>query len=87
MRYKTAEEIAKENEHLSGVKSREAINRAFLLQDDSRLWPINGRFNATKRAIRNVMRIYNQTNDYELDGIDYSMAIEYHLSVVVNNAI
>ena len=63
-----------------------AINKAFRLQDDSHLFPIRNRFNATERAIkqaRAIMSAYGQA----CIGLEYCLTIDSRLSSIVNNAI
>ena len=48
--------IAERAERYTGPANRAAINRAFRAADQSHLWPISGRFDATERAIRAVRR-------------------------------
>ena len=64
--------------------SRRAINKMFLNNDESHLWPINGKFNATEHAIRRVNRMerYNGA----LYGYEYAMAIDEEISKIVNSA-
>lgn len=54
---KTPEQIAKDCDHLTGRKNIIAINKAFRDQDDSKLAPINGKFNVTIRAIERLVRL------------------------------
>ena len=58
------------------------INKAYRDMDESRLWPICGRFNATNRAIRRV-------NNYERNAgtvspLERAYMIEGELSQIVN---
>lgn len=46
------------------------INRLFRDADDSRLWPICGKFNATERAIRRLRRLQH-------DGLCFNGSAEY----------
>ena len=48
--------IAERAERYTGRANRAAINKAFRAADESHLWPINNRFDATERAIRAVRR-------------------------------
>lgn len=79
---KTAEEIAKETDHLYGVANIRAINKIYRSMDDSHLWPIKGKFNATERAIRQV-----RNNSDPLYGLEYCYAIESELTIIVNGEI
>ena len=66
--------------------SKRAINKHFRTTDDSNLWPICGKFNATERAIRRVRRFQAQT-DTSIEGLVYWLALESELSNIVNGAI
>lgn len=75
--------IAERAEHLNGRANRTAINRAFREADQSHLWPINGRFDATERAIRAVRRFMRE-GGYDLTGLEYAYALDAELSRIVN---
>ena len=66
--------------------SKRAINKHFRTTDESNLWPICGKFNATKRAIRRVGRFQAQTGA-PIEGLEYWLALESELSNIVNGAI
>lgn len=66
--------------------SKRAINKHFRTTDESKLWPICGKFNATERAIRRVRRFQAQTGT-SIEGLEYWMALESELSNIVNGAI
>ena len=76
------ERIAERAERYTGRANRAAINRAFRAADESHLWPISGRFDATERAIRAVRRIMHEVG--ELSGLEYAYALEAELSRIVN---
>ena len=82
MKIKTPEEIASMTEDLHGLANIRAINRLFREQDESHLWPINGRFNATERAIRRVREF--QRHNGAVYGYEYAMMIDHALSIIVN---
>ena len=65
--------------------SKRAINKYHRSIDESNLWPICGKFNATERAIRRVRRLQAQVGP--LDGLEYWLALEGELSNIVNGAI
>ena len=65
---------------------KRAINKHFRTTDESNLWPICGKFNATKRAIRRVRRFQAQTGT-PIEGLEYWLALESELSNIVNGAI
>ena len=57
-----------------------AINAVFRRYDESNLYPIHGRFNATERAIRRLRR-----NKLDLQGIEYASALDCEISQIVNS--
>lgn len=61
------------------------INAYFRKNDDSHLWPICGRFNATERAIRRVRRLRRQGREVH-PGLEYYLTLEGVLSEIVNAA-
>ena len=75
--------IVERAERYNGRANRAAINRAFRAADESHLWPINGRFDATERAIRAVRR-YMRESGYDLAGLEYALAVDGELSRIVN---
>lgn len=54
--------------------SKKQINALFRKEDDSNLWPICGRFNATERAIRKLRRL-------EKEGLEVNSGLEYYLAL------
>lgn len=58
------------------------INELFRRHDESHLFPINGDFNVTERAIRRL-RKYMKTNG-SFDGADYAYALDQEISNIVN---
>ena len=74
--------IVERAERYTGRANRAAINKAFRAADESHLWPINNRFDATERAVRRCMR-----DAGELAGLEYAYALEAELSRIVNGAI
>lgn len=58
------------------------INAYFRKHDDSHLWPICGRFNATERAIRRLRRMGLAGNG----GLEYYLTLEREVSEIVNAA-
>lgn len=77
------EAIVKRAEHLNGRANRAAINRAFREADESHLWPINGKFDATERAIRSVQRFMRESGE-DLAGLAYALVLDEELSRIVN---
>lgn len=61
------------------------INAYFRKHDDSHLWPICGRFNATERAIRRIRR-YCRDGMEVCSGLEYYLTLEREISEIVNNA-
>lgn len=82
MHYLTAEQIAKDAEHLDGLANIRAINKAFRGQDESGKWPISGRFNVTERAIRRLRR-----EGYDGYGLDYALSLAGVMGEIVNGAV
>lgn len=62
--------------------SRRQINAYFRQHDESRLWPVCGRFNATERAIRRVRRMGLAGRG----GLEYYLTLERVASEIVNAA-
>ena len=77
--------IVERAERYTGRANRAAINKAFRAADESHLWPINNRFDATERAIRAVRRYMRDAG--ELAGLEYAYALEAELSRIVNGAL
>lgn len=68
------------NEQVRDLSIRQ-INSAFRSQDESHKFPINGRFNATERAIRRLRKFgYN-------GGLEYVLAMENEISNIVNHVL
>lgn len=61
------------------------INAFFRKHDDSHLWPICGRFNATERAIRRIRR-YRRDGMEVCSGLEYYLTLEREISEIVNAA-
>ena len=81
---KSPEEIAKLAEQATGRKERIMINNLYRLQDESYLFPINGRFNATERAIRRAQK-YERESGCALVGLEYCYFLDNEISNIVNN--
>ena len=60
------------------------VNAYFRRHDDSRLWPVCGRFNATERAIRRIRRLRRQGMEV-YPGLEYYLALEREISEIVND--
>jgi hypothetical protein len=61
------------------------INAYFRENDESHLWPICGRFNATERAIRRIRRL-RQQGLCVYPGLEYYLTLEREISDIVNAA-
>ena len=60
------------------------INAIFRQEDESHLWPICGRFNATERAIRRLRKA--RCAGLEINpGLEYWLALEQELRDIVNH--
>ena len=68
------------------MNSRAAINKEYREKDESHLWPIRGRFNATERAIRNV-RAFERDSGIALEDLEYEEALDAEITRIVNNAV
>ena len=77
------ERIVERADRYNGRANRAAINRAFRAADESHLWPIRNRFDATERAIRAVRR-YMREGGYDLTGLEYALALDAELTRIVN---
>ena len=81
----TAEQIANATDHINDTeKNRRAILELYHKQDDSHLWPIQGKFNITTRAAKRVGRFINEAG-YDLAGLEYCLALEDEMSRIVND--
>lgn len=62
------------------------VNNQLLAKDDSDLWPINGKFNATKRAIKRVQKAMRDGLPIE-DALEYTMIVENEITNIVNGEV
>jgi hypothetical protein len=76
----TAEQIAKRTVDKEGIANIRAINKLYRMQDDSHLYPVNNRFNATERAIRRIRR-----GGMAIYGLEYCCVLETEISDIVNS--
>ena len=60
------------------------INKYFRDHDESKLYPVCGRFNVTERAIRRVRQLRREGLDV-CDGLEYYLTLESEISRIVNN--
>ena len=58
------------------------INALFRAHDDSHLWPICGRFNATERAIRHLRKIMRSNG--ETGGFEYAYMLNEEIGFITN---
>ena len=72
-------DIAGSTVTLKESASIRAINAVFRKHDQSGLYPIRGKFNATERAIRRLRR-----NRLGLQGMEYAAALDCEISNIVN---
>jgi len=79
-------QIDKVTNHLNGRKNRSAIFAEFRKVDDSHLWPVCNKFNATNRAINRLYRFEKQAGYYLL-GLELCLFLENEISNIVNNQI
>lgn len=68
---------------IADMTNRE-INAYFRSIDDSNLWPICGKFNATNRAIRRLQK-YQREGMVINPGLEYYYALEREISNIVNS--
>lgn len=68
-------------EKYDGMSIRQ-INKFYRSTDTSELWPVNGKFNATERAIRKVQKMRKHHN---MVGLEYAMALEQVLCDIIND--
>jgi len=81
----TPYQIADRADAFDGINNIKEINRLYRKQDDSHLYPIRNRFNATERAIRKARAFQRDTE--AVYGLEYSLLINSILSNIVNSAI
>lgn len=67
------------------MKTRRQIFKEFRERDDSNLFPVNGRFNATERAIRRLYKFENQYGE-RLEGLELELWLENEISQIVNKS-
>lgn len=72
------------NACLSDTKTLRKVNKILRSGDESHLWPISGRYNATDRAIRWYSRVYFKANG-PCTVYEYVMGIDGLISGYVNS--
>lgn len=83
--YLTAEQIADTTDDKDGLMNIRAINKLYRTQDESHLYPINGKFDATERAIRQARSFQRQAG--AVYGLEYCCLLESLLSSIVNSEV
>jgi len=85
MQHLTPDQIADLAADKAGQANIRAINALFRKQDESNLWPISGKFNATNRAIRRANQFQRESGD--VYGLEYAYLVDSILSEIVNSAV
>ena len=80
---RTPYEIAARAEKYNGQANIAKINRSYRAQDESHLYPINNRFDATERAIRKARKFQRESG--AVYGLEYSLLLDSILSDIVNS--
>jgi hypothetical protein len=81
----TPYQIANNADKFDGLTNIKEINRLFRKQDESHLFPIRNKFNATERAIRRARAF--QRDSGAVYGLEYALLLDQMLSDIVNSAI
>lgn len=70
----------------SDFKSVREVNKHFrkLEGDESKKWPILGRFNATERAIRRLRKL---RREIPMTVFEYALALECEITRIVNDTV
>ena len=81
-------EIATESCEVADQKGIQAgfnyVREMFRSWDESHLYPINGKFNATERAIRHLRKAIR--NGLVIDSpLEYALELDNTISIIVNN--
>ena len=71
------------NEQINEMSIRQ-INAYFRKEDDSHLFPIRGKFNATERAIRKLRKLRREGLEIR-EGLEYYLALENTITEIVND--
>ena len=81
----TQEQIAEQAQDATSIRAeRIIINALYRKQDDSHLWPLCNKFNATNRAINRVLK-FERDSGCGLYGLEYCYAIDNEISNIVND--
>jgi len=65
-------------------RSIRIVNKVFRDRDESNLYPINGRFNATERAIRKYRNVYFASNG-PCSVYEYILGLDHLIGEIVNS--
>lgn len=79
----TPYQIAERAERYEGRANIAMINALYRRQDESHLYPIRGRFDATERAIRRLRRLARE-GAVLVPGLEYALALDAEISAIVN---
>lgn len=77
------ERIAELTDDKEGFANTRAINKLYREDDQSNLWPILGKFNATERAIRQARKFQQQAG--AVYGLEYCYLLDSLISQIVNS--
>lgn len=83
MTYLNEEQIAEVTDCKEGLSNIKAVNKLYRAQDESHLWPIRNRFNATERAIRQARSL--QRDIGAVYGLEYCCLLSNLISQIVND--
>lgn len=67
-------------------QSKRKINAYYRSTDESHLWPIRNRFNATERAIRRIIK-FQRESGCSIEGLEYIQVLDAEISRIVNSAV
>jgi len=86
----TAEQIVDIAEKVARTDTNRAIrrqiNKLFHEQDDSKLFPVNGAFNVTNRAIGRAHK-FERLSGVGMEPLEYALFLEAETSSIVNGII
>lgn len=80
------EALAASTDHLPGQQQTARINAHFRAIDQSHLWPVCNKFDATERAIRRLSAL-RRSGCGPADGIEYVLALDIEISNIVNGEV
>jgi hypothetical protein len=79
-----AQNIAFKYRHTTGRANRGQIFNHYRDMDESGLFPVNGSFNATDRAINRLYR-FEALSGYYLEGLELCLYLDSEISQIVNS--